>query len=72
MAMKVLLNHLRKYGIKTEDITIHTDNGAEFNGGMIHHNRGFVHYLKEVEKTNHIFIPPRYPNSNADVKSNIG
>jgi len=69
MAMKILLDHLRSYGIKTEDITIQTDNGVEFSGGRIHQDRGFVHYLRETERTNHIFIPPRHPNSNADVES---
>ena len=47
MVMKILLTHLFNYGIKAEDITIQTDNGAEFSGIKIHHNRGFRAYLKK-------------------------
>jgi len=69
MAMKILLTHLFNYGIKAEDITIQTDNGAEFSGIKIHHNRGFRAYLKKEIGVNHMYIPPRYPNANADVES---
>jgi transposase len=69
MAMKILLTHLFNYGIKAEDITIQTDNGAEFSGIRIHHNRGFRAYLKKEMGVNHMYIPPGYPNANADVES---
>ena len=69
MAMKILLTHLFNYGIKAEDITIQTDNGNEFSGVRIHHNRGFRAYLKKEIGVNHIYIPPRHPNANADVES---
>jgi transposase len=69
MAMKILLTHLFNYGIKAEDITIQTDNGNEFSGIKIHHNRGFRVYLKKDMGVNHMYIPPRNPNANADVES---
>jgi transposase len=70
MAMKILLGHLISYyGIRAEDITIQTDNGSEFSGGRIHHKRGFKAYLKHTFGINHRFIPPHYPNANADVES---
>jgi transposase len=69
MVMQILLGHLFRYGIKPEDITIQTDNGSEFSGGRIYHERGFRAYLKHIMGVNHIFIPPRYPNANADVEA---
>ena len=69
MSMQILLGHLFRYGIKPEDITIQTDNGSEFSGGRIYHKRGFKAYLKHTMGVNHIFIPPRYPNANADVEA---
>jgi len=69
MSMQILLGHLLRYGIKPEDITIQTDNGSEFSGGRIYHNRGFKAYLRHIVGVNHIFIPPRYPNANADVEA---
>ena len=69
MAMKILLTHLFNFGIKPEDITIQTDNGSEFSGIKIHHDRGFRAYLKKEIGVNHTYIPPRYPNANADVES---
>ena len=69
MSMQILLGHLLRYGIKPEDITIQTDNGCEFSGGRIYHKRGFKAYLKHTVGVKHIFIPPRYPNANADVEA---
>jgi len=69
MAMKILLTHLFDYGIKPEDITIQTDNGSEFSGIRIHHDRGFRAYLKKEIGVNHMYIPPGRPNANADVES---
>ena len=69
MAMKILLTHLFKYGIKPGWITIQTDNGSEFSGIRIHHNRGFKKYLEKDWGTKHRYIPPHYPNANADVES---
>jgi transposase len=69
MAMKILLTHLFNYGIKAENIIIQTDNGAEFSGIKIHHDRGFRAYLKKEIGVNHMYIPPRYPNANADVEA---
>ncbi|MCK4526716.1 transposase [candidate division WOR-3 bacterium] len=69
MSMQILLGHLLRYGIKPEDITIQTDNGSEFSGGRIYHERGFKAYLKHTFGVKHQFIPPRHPNANADVES---
>jgi len=68
MAMEILLNHLFSYGIKPEHITIQTDNGAEFSGARIHHNKGFKKVLEKHLGVKHRFIPPRCPNANADVE----
>ena len=68
-ATEILLNHLMRYGIKPENITIQTDNGSEFSGSRIHHDRGFKAYLQKVLGVNHRYIPPSYPNANADVET---
>ena len=69
MCMKRLLNHLFRYGIKPENITIQTDNGFEFSGIRMYHNRGFKKYLEKELKVRHRYIPPRCPNANADVET---
>jgi len=69
MVMQILLGYLFRYGIKPEDITVQTDKVFEFSGGRIYHERGFKAYLKHTMGVNHIFIPPRYPNANADVEA---
>lgn len=69
MSMQILLGHLLKYGIRPSDITIQTDKVFEFSGGRIYHKRGLKAYLKHIVGVKHIFIPPRYPNANADVEA---
>ena len=68
-ASLIVLKHLKKYGIKSKDITFQTDNGAEFSGIRKYHDRGYRFFLTNICKINHIYIPPRYPNANADVES---
>lgn len=69
IAMKILLGYLFRYGIKPENITIQTDNGAEFSGIRIHHDRGFKRYIEKVMGVKHRYTPPRCPNANADVEA---
>lgn len=68
LSLKILLHHLKSCGISLNDITIQVDNGAEFSGIKIHHDRGFK---KEIESLGPKvkYIPPHYPNANADVES---
>ena len=69
MAADIFAHHLQKHGIKLSQVKIQTDNGSEFSGQRMHHIRGFRYHIKEVLKMKHGFIPPRYPNANADVES---
>ena len=69
MAMDIFSKHLKKHGITLSQVEIQTDNGPEFSGARIHHHRGFRHYLKEVLRMKHTFIPPRCANANADVET---
>jgi len=68
MALKIVLHHLKSKGISLNNITIQVDNGAEFSGIRIHHDRGFK---KEIEALGPKvrYIPPHCPNANADVES---
>lgn len=68
MALKIVLNHLKSHGISLNNVTIQVDNGAEFSGIKIHNDRGFK---KEIEALGPSvkYIPPHYPNANADVES---
>jgi len=68
-ASEILLRHLKKYGKNPKNITFQTDNGTEFSGNRRYHEKGYRHFLTEIWKTNHIYIPPGYPNANADVES---
>ncbi|MEA3312696.1 MAG: helix-turn-helix domain-containing protein [candidate division WOR-3 bacterium] len=69
LAADIFAHHLKRHGIKLSQVKIQTDNGSEFSGQRMHHTRGFRHHLKEVLKIKHGFIPPHYPNANADVES---
>jgi transposase len=69
LAADIFAYHLKKHGIELNKVRIQTDNGSEFSGLRMHHTRGFRHHLKQVLKMKHSFIPPRYPNANADVES---
>ena len=46
-------------------ITIQTDNGSEFSGNRIKHDRGFKYFLQQ-KNVKHRFIPPKYPNANIE------
>ena len=59
---------LSNMNIDISNITIQTDNGAEFSGNRFKHNKGFRHFLQQL-KVKHRFIPPKYPNANAEVES---
>jgi transposase len=56
--------------IKTQDILVQTDNGAEFSGaGRRVRTATFVRALLEDLQVNHAYIPPGCCNANADVES---
>jgi transposase len=69
LAMDIFAAHLKKHGIKLDQVEVQTDNGAEFSGLRMHHHRGFRYYLREVLHMKHTFIPPRCANANADVET---
>ena len=50
-------------------ITIQVDNGSEFSGIRIHHDREFKKYIEKNWNAKVKYIPPHYPNANADVES---
>jgi transposase len=68
-ATDILLTHLKFCGIDLKDTAIQTDNGSEFSGNRIKHSRGYTAFLRDKWGIKHRFIPPRYPNANADVET---
>jgi transposase len=68
-AMRILANHLKINGVNLDNVTIQTDNGAEFSGTRKTHDRGFRSFLTSTLGVKHKFIPPGYPNYNADVET---
>lgn len=64
------LKHLEHWGIAPSQVTVQTDRGAEFSGGVRKKpERGFVHAVQTLSGARHVFTPPRWPNANADVES---
>lgn len=64
------LKHLEHWGIDPAEVTVQTDRGAEFSGGVRKkQTRGFVHTVRKLCGARHVFTPPRWPNANADVES---
>jgi transposase len=68
-ATDILLTHLKASGIDLKDTVIQTDNGSEFSGNRVRHDRGYTAFLRDKWGIKHRFIPPRYPNANADVET---
>ena len=67
---KRVLKHFEKSGVDLSTVKMTTDNGSEFSGNRLDHSdRGFVHTIETECGINHIFNPPRSPNSNPDVES---
>jgi hypothetical protein len=64
------LKHLTSVGMDIHEVTIQTDNGAEF-GGLKRRGQtfGFVHTITEQLGASHRYIPPGMSNANADVES---
>ena len=64
------LTHLSSSGMNISEVTIQTDNGAEF-GGLKRRGQsfGFVHKITEEFGASHRYIPPGMSNANADVES---
>jgi len=68
-ATDILLTHLKRHGINLKNTTIQTDNGSEFSGNRLHNTRGYRAFLRDKWNVKHKFIPPKYPNYNADVEA---
>lgn len=68
---ELYINHVRSFGIPSEEIIIQTDNGAEFGGGNNRNlnKRGFIETIEKKLGATHRFIPPGMSNANADVES---
>ena len=70
VAVGRFLEHLKAHGVKLSQVTIQTDNGAEFDGQQFSPTeRGFRHLVEKVLGARHRFIPPGCSNANADVES---
>lgn len=64
------LAHLKLWGIDPAKVTVQTDRGGEFSGGIRKkQTRGFVHTVRKLCGARHAFTPPRWPNANADVEA---
>ncbi len=64
------LNHLERYGIAADRVTVQTDRGSEFSGGQRRkRDFGFVHVVEQEAGAEHLYTPPRWPNANADVEA---
>lgn len=67
--LRRILDHLRAHELELGGIVVQSDAGGEF-GGPRHRrtDRGFPHAI-EVAGARHTYIPPHYPDANADVES---
>src|SRR5690606_4905530 len=64
------LKHLEHWGIDPAEVTVQTDRGAEFSGGVRKkQTRGFVHTVRKLCGARHVFTPPRWPNASTDVEA---
>lgn len=64
------LNHLERWGIAADRVTVQTDRGSEFSGGQRRkRDFGFVHAVEQESGAEHLYTPPRWPNANADVEA---
>jgi transposase len=64
-------NHLKEAGFEVKEITIQTDNGAEFNacGNSKKQDTMFEHTVKDIINAKLDFIPPASPTFNSDVET---
>jgi len=70
LTIKRFLEHLRNCGIDTTKVHIQTDNGSEFEGGVVREKlTGFAHTIESLMGATHAYIPPGCCNANADVES---
>ena len=69
MSIKILFEHLKRYRIKVKEIIVQVDNGSEFSGIKVNHDRGFKKYVEKEHGARVRYIPPRCPNANADVEA---
>ena len=68
--LTLLAEHLKKYGIDLNKVTIQTDNGSEFIGNWRQRSSSlFTHMTKKVFGMEHHRIPPSSPTYNSDVET---
>jgi len=65
-----LLAHLKRLGIKVNEIGIQTDNDGAFVGNWRPGSHStFTHVIEEIYKALHLRIPPAAPTYNSDVET---
>ncbi|MEA3494354.1 MAG: hypothetical protein U9R38_08255 [Candidatus Margulisiibacteriota bacterium] len=65
-----LLAHLKRLGIKVEDVGIQTDNDGAFVGNWRPGSPStFTYVIEEIYKALHMRIPPAAPTYNSDVET---
>ena len=64
-----LLRHLESQGVDLSEVVIQTDRGGEFSGQRKRKSAHDFTGLVRQTGAEHLFIPPRWPNANADVES---
>lgn len=70
LLIRRVLAHLGRYGIAPEEVVVQTDRGGEFSGQeRTRRGFGFVYTVRELCGAEHTYIPPRWPNANADALS---
>src|SRR5690606_34711312 len=70
LLIRRVLAHLGRYGIAPEEVVVQTDRGGEFSGQeRTRRGFGFVYTVRELCGAEHTYIPPRWPNANADTPS---
>ncbi len=70
LLIRRVLAHLGRYGIAPEEVVVQTDRGGEFSGQeRTRRGFGFVYTVRELCGAEHTYIPPRWPNANADVEA---
>lgn len=67
------IKHLKKHGIKLDELEIQSDNGYEFGGTRRRSvDYGYVHMIEQRYGARHNYIPPGMKNAQADVESAHG
>jgi len=65
---RMVIDHLKSYGIKVEEMEDQTDNGSEYIGNVRKKERSSFEKVLDAAKVTHVRIPPRHCTWQSDVE----